>query len=269
MPGAVADLQPSSARRYLKWIPLATRAVRYLRRHRQEWEFARRFTEFRTKAEASVPRFQIAWEDRYPILGENTATTGFDRHYIYHTAWAARLLAESRPAVHVDISSDLYFSTLVSAFVPVQFYDYRPAELRLDGLITGAADLTALPFADDSIRSLSCMHVVEHVGLGRYGDPLDPDGDLKAIGELTRVLAPGGQLFFVVPVGNPRVMFNAHRIYAYHQIVQYFAGLHLTEFALIPDAPEEGGLIRHATSEMADRQSYGCGCFRFVKAGTG
>ena len=76
-------------------------------------------------------------------------------------------------------------------FRAVDFYDFRPAPLSLPDLFAGAADLTALlPFADNSIHSLSCMHVLEHIGLGRYGDPLDPDGDLKAIGELVlRVVA--------------------------------------------------------------------------------
>ncbi|HWW74963.1 MAG TPA: DUF268 domain-containing protein, partial [Pyrinomonadaceae bacterium] len=111
----------------------------------------------------------------------------------------------------------------------------------------------------------SCMHVVEHVGLGRYGDPLDPEGDLKAIAELRRVLAPGGTLLFVVPIGRPKIMFNAHRIYSYRQVVDSFGGLALKEFALIPDDPAAGGLIRAATEEQADSQSYGCGCFWFVK----
>ncbi|MGA2030503.1 MAG: DUF268 domain-containing protein, partial [Verrucomicrobiota bacterium] len=77
---------------------------------------------------------------------------------------------------------------MVSAFVPVKFYDYRPADLHLDNLACEHADLQALPFADCGIQSISCMHVVEHVGLGRYGDPLDPNGDLKAMNELERVL---------------------------------------------------------------------------------
>jgi hypothetical protein len=45
------------------------------------------------------------------------------------------------------------------------------------------------------------MHVVEHVGLGRYGDPIDANGDAQAIKELKCVLWPGGVLYFVVPTG--------------------------------------------------------------------
>jgi SAM-dependent methyltransferase len=225
----------------------------------------RSFARFKTAWQKSPRRLSLAWANRYPCLGDDTLTTPFDRHYVYHTAWAARVLAERRPAVHVDISSDVRFCTLVSAFVPVEFYDFRPADLQLDGLKSGSADLTALPFPTDSVRSLSCMHVVEHIGLGRYGDPLDPEGDLKSIAELKRVVAKGGQLLFVVPVGKPRIMFNAHRIYSFDEIIDYFDGMTLREFALIPDDPDEGALIRHASRQMANRQEYGCGCFAFVK----
>lgn len=210
-------------------------------------------------------RFKLSWRDRYPCLKDRTTNTGFDRHYIYHPAWAARVLVKTGAKAHVDISSSLNFCSMISAFVPTEFYDYRPADLKLSNLSSEAADLLSLPFQDGSIKSLSCMHVVEHVGLGRYGDPLDPDGDLKAIAELKRVLAVGGDLLFVVPVGRPRVMFNAHRIYSFEQIVGYFADFNLREFTLIPDDPLTGGMICNATKNIADEQTYGCGCFWFKR----
>lgn len=213
------------------------------------------------------PELSVAWRDLYPCLSDNTGSSKFDQHYVYHTAWAARVLKETYPAKHIDISSYLYFSTIVSAFIPVEFYDYRPAVINLDHINASAGDLLNLSFADNSIASLSCMHVVEHIGLGRYGDPLDPLGDVKAIAELVRVLAVGGNLLFVVPVGAPRVMFNAHRIYAYEQIIRYFAGLTLLEFSLIPDDDAEGRLIRHADPARVQTQQFACGCFWFVKPG--
>lgn len=227
--------------------------------------FIEEFLIFRRLASTSEDRFVIAWGDRYPCLNEKTASTGFDRHYIYHTAWAARVVKETQPKTHVDISSSLYFSGIVSAFCPVKFYDYRPANLNLTDFESGAADLRRLPFPNGSIDSLSCMHVVEHIGLGRYGDPLNPDGDLAAMLELQRVLAPGGNLLFVVPVGRPKVMFNAHRIYAYDQIRKYFSGLEIHQFALIPDSADQGGLVYEGAKELVDGQTYGCGCFWFKK----
>ncbi len=245
----------------LKRVPPVVRLKNSLDHAAKQRRFRAEFEQFNQLAQACSARFDCDWADRYPCLNDRTATTGFDRHYVYHCAWAARIVAQLKPECHVDISSHLYFSTLVSAFVPMRFYDYRPAELRLSNLTSESADLCNLPFDDRSIASLSCMHVVEHVGLGRYGDPLDPNGDLQAMAELQRVLAPGGSLLFVAPVGRPRIMFNAHRIYAYRQVIDAFDGLTLEQFALIPDHAHDGGLILDATESQADAQRYGCGCF--------
>jgi SAM-dependent methyltransferase len=225
-----------------------------------EGEFRAQFEHVRASLSR---RFAVDWSDRLPCLSDRTPSTGFDRHYVYHTAWAARLLARLRPAEHVDVASSLHFASLVSAFVPVRYFEYRPVELGLSNITCAHADLTSLPFEDGSILSLSCMHVVEHVGLGRYGDEIDPDADLRAMAELRRVLAPGGNLLFVAPVGRARVQFNAHRIYAFDQVRESFAGLELVQFALIPDRADGFGLIENATKEQADRQRYGCGCFWF------
>lgn len=221
------------------------------------------FLKFKEMSSHSQERFQLSWNDRLPQTKDQTTETQFDRHYIYHLAWAARVLAQTKPNYHVDISSSLYFCTIVSSFIPVKFYDLRPPVLELNNLSVDFANLQKLPFKDKSISSISCMHVVEHIGLGRYGDPLDPDGDLKAISELKRVVADDGLLLFVVPIGKPRIMFNAHRIYSYSQILNYFSDFDLKEFALIPDSHLDGGLIFNAKEELSNAQRYGCGCFLF------
>ena len=151
---------------------------------------------------------------------------------------------------------------MLSATIPVKFYDYRPAKITLVNYESHFGDLNNLPFTDNSINSLSCMHTIEHIGLGRYGDTLDADGDLKAIGELKRVLSRNGDLFFVTPVGKPRIEFNAHRVYSYEQIIEYFSPLVLHEFTMVPDS---GGLIEHADPSLVKQQQYACGCFWFKK----
>ncbi|MFY0651318.1 MAG: DUF268 domain-containing protein [Cyclobacteriaceae bacterium] len=210
-------------------------------------------------------RFYFKGESLHIIPNENTKKTYFDRHYIYHTAWANRKLIEITPKKHVDISSSLYFSALASAHTQVEFYDYRPPNLILDNFTAKSGDLCDLPFESNSVESISCMHVVEHVGLGRYGDPIDYDGDLKAMSELIRVLKLKGHMLFVVPIGKPKIIFNAHRIYSYRQIKKYFSELKLIEFTLIPENENKGHLISHASEEQADAEDYGCGCFLFRK----
>ncbi len=53
----------------------------------------------------------------------------------------------------------------------------------------------------------------EHDGLGMFGDPLDPEGDLKAMRKMKERIRPGGLLFLAVPTGRDAVKFNLCRIY--------------------------------------------------------
>ncbi|WP_218840075.1 DUF268 domain-containing protein [Pedobacter xixiisoli] len=217
------------------------------------------------KKQSGTARFDHSQDKWLPYVGDKTTLTPFEPHYTYHPAWAARIIAKIKPHKHVDISSSLRFCTMISAFVPTDFYDFRPANLKLSNLNCRQANLLNLPFANNSVPSLSCMHTIEHIGLGRYGDEIDYNGDLKAMNELVRVLAKDGHLLIVVPIGKPRLEFNAHRIYSYDQITSYFKDLHLKEFSLIPDDFEPFGLIENASKEFADQQYWGCGCFWFSK----
>jgi len=210
-------------------------------------------------------RFPIRWTSLLPYLEDKTPRTNFEPHYIYHPAWAMRVISKINPTKHIDISSTISFGAALSAFIPVDFYDYRPAEINLSNLNSLKGDLLSLPFKDNSVESISCMHTVEHVGLGRYGDPIDPDGDIKAINELKRVTKVGGNLIFVSPIGKPKLEFNAHRIYSYDQVIKYFEGMQMVEFSLVPDDYRKRGFIINASKTDADSQTWGCGCFWFKK----
>ena len=210
--------------------------------------------------ENKMPSCRIS--DFHPCLLDKTVKTGFDAHYVYHTSWAARKVREIDPPKHTDISSSLYFSGIVSAFIPVDFYDYRPADLKLSNLKSMRGDLYRLPFKDGSVVSLSCMHTVEHIGLGRYGDVIDPEGDTKAINELKRVVAKNGSLLLVVPVGIPKIEFNAHRIYSFEHILENFSDMKLREFSLVTD---DGDFVENADPALVETQKYACGCFWFIK----
>ena len=213
-----------------------------------------------------IPRFKKSIFNFYPQIKDKTIKTGFDRHYVYHTSWAARKVKEISPIKHVDISSSLYFCGIVSAFVPVDFYDYRPADLILSNLQSRAGNLLKLPFETNSVHSISCMHTIEHIGLGRYGDEIDPNADLKAISELVRVTAPKGNILFVTPVGSKaKIEFNAHRIYTLSQILSYFKDCDLKEFSLIPEKDNAGGIIINASELNLKDERYACGCFWFIK----
>ena len=197
-----------------------------------------------------------------PQLHERTYTTPFDAHYFYVNGWAMRRIANQPISLHVDIASQTIFANLLSATVPVLFVDYRPLNASLSGLSTMGGNLLQLPFANGSINSLSCLHVIEHIGLGRYGDPLDPHGTRKATAELIRVLKPGGNLYVATPVGRPRLCFNAHRIHTAQTICNYFSELELIEFSGVDD---ENNFMEQVHLATFDDCEYACGFFRFAR----
>lgn len=200
--------------------------------------------------------------DAMPQLHDRRPTTPIDSHYFFLNAWAMRRIAALGPRIHVDIGSAVQFASLLSAVVPTCFLDYRPLPARCSGMAPAAADILALPFRNGSLPSVSCLHVAEHIGLGRYGDPLDPEGARKAARELIRVLAPGGSLFFGVPVGRERTCFNAHRIFCPATVCSYFESLELMEFSGVRDA---GRFDECALLEDFNDESYACGMYWFRK----
>jgi SAM-dependent methyltransferase len=204
----------------------------------------------------------ISWKESYPLLTDATRQTPFDAHYFYQACWVARKLSESRPRLHVDIGSSTMAIGVIGAFIPTVFVDYRPLMVKVAGLMTLAGDLLALPFASESLSSLSCLHVIEHVGLGRYGDELDSEGSIKAAKELTRVLAPQGHLLVSAPVGRERVQFNAHRVFAPATVLSMFGDLELIDFAMVDD---DGRFCSHASPNQASASEYACGMFEFMR----
>ena len=118
------------------------------------------------------------------------------------------------------ISSHYFWAVIVSGFIPTDYYELNTIKVEgLDGYFTGWVDLYRLPFHNQSVSSLSCMRVIEHVGLDRYGDSLDYDADLKAIAELKRVTASSGHILFVVPAGDkPEIAFNGPGGEEFHTI---------------------------------------------------
>jgi hypothetical protein len=204
----------------------------------------------------------LRFADAHPNLGDWVATTPFDPHYFYQAAWLARQLVSANPPRHLDIGSDVKLIGTLSAFIPTEFMDYRPIDTTLPGLVSTRGDILDLPLANDSVMSLSCLHVVEHIGLGRYGDPVDPEGSRKAMDELGRVIAEGGRLYLSVPVGRERICFNAHRVFSPETILVGFFKLDLISFSLVDD---KGHFWPECTTDQASGLEYGCGMFVFEK----
>jgi len=193
----------------------------------------------------------------YPILFQHKKIS-FDYHYTYQSAWAARRLLSVKPEKHLDIASDLRFVTQISAFLPVIYLEYRAPGIALTNLTTIEGTIHSLPFSDQSIDSLSCLHVIEHIGLGRYGDPVNPSGHIFALKELGRILAPGGLLLISVPVGKATTLFNAHRIFDPVKFPALLPGLILEEFSIVTTS---GKFIEKTSPEHFTQEEYACGLY--------
>jgi len=200
--------------------------------------------------------------DLYPVLSEKVRETYVDTHYFYQQLWLFENVLENKPKKHVDVGSTYQMSGYLSKIVPTTFVDIRLIDVKLKNLTVVNASLLHLPYKENSIESISCLSVIEHIGLGRYGDEIDPDGWKKACKELQRVLAKNGKLYLSVPIGKPRVCFNAHRVFSPGAIVSIFDRLKLKEFDVVDD---EGNFIMCQNINDFDNQDYACGLYLFEK----
>lgn len=174
--------------------------------------------------------FTLSPKHLYPCLRDWTAETPLEPTYFYQDSWAAGKIFKLHPEHHYDVGSSAMTVGIISQFVSTTMIDIRPIDLELPNLNFCKGSILALPFSDGSIESLSSLCVVEHIGLGRYGDSVDPWGSEKAIRELKRVLKPGGDLFISLPIdGECRVYFNAHRAFTREYVIELLNGCELVE----------------------------------------
>jgi SAM-dependent methyltransferase len=166
---------------------------------------------------------QFKTVEYFPCLFDNLSYTPLEPTYFFQDSWAAKHIFDMKPAHHYDIGSSAKTIGILSQFTPITMIDIRPIELELPNLFFKKGSILELPFEDSSIETLSSLCVVEHIGLGRYGDPLDPFGSEKAIKELKRVLKVGGVILFSVPVDSEnKIYFNAHRAFTRQYILELF-----------------------------------------------
>lgn len=193
--------------------------------------FWRSYNEYKSFA---PPHLQPALDLLYPCIDDAETETPIEPTYFYQDTWAFERIVQRRPQEHIDVGSHHLFVALLSKVVPVTMVDIRPLSLPLESLHFRHGSILDLPFKDKSVFSLSSLCVVEHIGLGRYGDPLDPYGTEKAIAELKRILAPGGRLYLSIPVSDENVVhFNAGRIFEMSYLTQLLDPLQIVEQAYI------------------------------------
>lgn len=204
----------------------------------------------------------VAFSKLLPQLHDRTATSSLDHHYFYANAWVTRRLLSLRPPYHVDVGSQVNLVSQLSAALPLIFIEFRPLMINMVGLTSLAGDIVSLPFEDQALPSISSIHVVEHIGLGRYGDPLNGRGTELALLELQRVLALGGNLFLAVPVGMAGTYFNAHRVLDPVYIQSCLHELTLVEFSVVDDSAR---FHEFSLPEAYQKSKYACGLYWFTR----
>ena len=213
-----------------------------------------------------------------PCLHDRYDESGIAKgEYFWQDLSVAQWVASSRPAKHVDVGSRIDgFVAHVASFREIEVFDVRPISNHIPGVIFKQADFMQSSVADDlGIRdgycdSLSCLHALEHFGLGRYGDPIDVHGYEKGIANLAKLLKPKGRLYLSTPIGRQRVEFNANWVFNPQTIIQtaQVNGLRLLELHTLNI--NGTGLLQvelaGANVDTLAEQHYNLGIFIFMKS---
>jgi hypothetical protein len=208
---------------------------------------------------------------RYPILTDYDAAAGSaSGHYFHQDLLVASFIHDKNPARHIDIGSRIDgFVAHVASFRNIEVMDIRALHnIGHRNISFLKADLMDEQGAQREMTdSVSCLHAIEHFGLGRYGDPLDPNGHLKGFNNIIQMLEPGGTLYISFPIGRTdEVHFNAHRVFHPRSIFGWAGGqngLKLERFDYVDDrgSLHEDFDVRAAGLDVA----YGCGIYTFEK----
>lgn len=204
------------------------------------------------------PNYKVSIQYLYPCLKDRTESNPINSTYFLQDTWAAGKIFQLKPEHHYDIGSSVMTVGILSQFVPITIIDIRCINISLKNLFFKQGSILNLPFEDNSIESISSLCVVEHIGLGRYGDQIDPWGSEKAIKELKRVLISGGNLLFSVPVDQEcRIYFNAHRSFTREYLLELFKDLKLVEEKYV-----YGKQVQDSYERL---KGFGTGLFHFRK----
>lgn len=205
--------------------------------------------------------------DNMPCVDDKGKEAGYTRlHYFLQDLYVAQLIYKKNPLKHIDVGSRIDgFVAHLASFREVELFDIRKVDLSIPNVKFKQADLmdeTTIPHG--YCDSISSLHAIEHFGLGRYGDKLDPEGHKKGFKNITKILKPQGFFYFSVPMGKQRIDFNAHRVFSMDYLLDWVnEDYDIVSFSYISD---DGQLYTNISLTDKDiENNYGCktGCAIF------
>lgn len=215
-------------------------------------------------------RESFALQEKYmwPIIADKYAPAGATGNYFWQDLWAARLIIEQGVKEHFDIGSRLdgFIAHLLAAGIDVTMIDIRKFPGEVEHLHTIMDDATSLcQLEDESVESISALCSLEHFGLGRYGDPIDPEACFRCFDNIQKKLKRRGHFYLSVPIGKERVEFNAHRVFYASTIIKCFHGLKLQEFSCTSQGKIEYDVNIHKYDNDCHNGEWRYGLFHFCK----
>ncbi len=228
------------------------------------------YRKLKKQARNSNNLFQLA--DFTPCLDDKFVESGIlEKHYFHQDLLIARRININKPGKHVDVGSRIDgFVAHVASYREIEVFDIRPLERKIPNI-----KFVQVDFAKEIEQelknytdSISCLHAIEHFGLGRYGDIIDYNGYIKGLNNLYEILKPQGKFYFSVPMGKQRIEFNAHRVFSLKYLLSIFEGkFRIDQFSYINDDDIlfENIKLTDENIENNFKCNYGCAIFELTK----
>jgi SAM-dependent methyltransferase len=226
---------------------------------------------YEIKRQAKQTKMDLPFGEMYPCLEDRFKESGIaSGHYFYQDLLVAHKIFKNKPIKHVDIGSRIDgFVAHVASFREIEVFDIRELNSNIQNIRFRRVDLMDRNFnLTDYCDSVSCLHALEHFGLGRYGDRVDYNGHLLGWENIYRMLKKGGKFYFSVPIGEQRIEFDAHRVFSIEYLLNLLVGKYaIDSFSYVND---RGDLITDTELKEASIKNnfschYGCGIFELSK----
>lgn len=206
-----------------------------------------------------------------PVLNDWNSESGTaSGHYFHQDLHIAQLIYEKNPDNHLDIGSRIDgFVAHVASFRKINVMDIRELNIDIKNIIFKKVDLMSLnQNLYEEYSSISCLHALEHFGLGRYGDKIDYWGFEKGFKNISSLLKKNGTLYLSVPIGPQRIEFNAHRVFKISYLISLIRDNYtIKTFSYVNDKGDffKNQKLNKLSIDNNFGCNYGCGIFELVK----